>query len=106
MTRRLGVIIRGADEKRLVPLAILRRRTAALLLATKLLIADDTLEQARQKAIKKAHRTRLIAAAKQGDVGQVRAQLQAGADINARDGGQRTALLSPFAARSRRSTAY
>lgn len=65
---------------------------AALLLATKPLIADDTPEQARQKAIKKAEDA-LIAAAKRGDVGQVQAQLQAGADVGARDGGQRTALL-------------
>ena len=64
---------------------------AALLLATKPVIADDAPEQARQKAIKKAQDA-LIAAAKQGDVGQVRAQLQAGADVNARDSGQRTAL--------------
>ena len=65
---------------------------AALLLAASPLVAEDTPEQARQKAIKKAQDA-LIAAAKQGDVGQVRAQLQAGADVNARDGGQRTALL-------------
>ena len=50
-------------------------------------------EQARQKAIKKAQDA-LFAAAKQGDVGQVRAQLEAGADVNARDGAQRTALLN------------
>jgi ankyrin repeat protein len=65
---------------------------AALLLATKTFSADDTPEQARQKAIKKAQDA-LFAAAKQGDVRQIRAQLQAGADMNARDGGQRTALL-------------
>lgn len=65
---------------------------AALLLATRPLVADDTPEQARQKAIKRAQDA-LIAAAKLGDVGQVRAQLQAGADVNARDSGQRTALL-------------
>jgi ankyrin repeat protein len=65
---------------------------AALLLATKPLIADDTPEQARQKAIKKAQDA-LLAAAKQGDVDQVLIQLQAGADVNARDSGQRTALL-------------
>jgi len=65
---------------------------AALLLATKPLSADDTPEQARQKAIKKAQDA-LFAAAKQGDVRQIRAQLQAGADVNARDRGQRTALL-------------
>ena len=65
---------------------------AALLLATGSLRADDTPEAARQKAIKKAQEA-LIAAAKQGDVGQVRAQLQAGADINTRDSAQRTALL-------------
>jgi ankyrin repeat protein len=64
---------------------------AALLLATKPVLADDTPEQARQKSIKKAQDA-LLAAAKQGDVGQVRAQLQAGADVNARDSGQRTAL--------------
>jgi ankyrin repeat protein len=56
------------------------------------LSADDTPEQARQKAVKKAQDA-LIAAAKQGDVGQIRAQLQAGADVNARDSGQRTALM-------------
>jgi ankyrin repeat protein len=65
---------------------------AALVLAHHTLVADDTPEQARQKAIKKAQDA-LISAAKQGDVGQVHAQLQAGADVNARDGGQRTALL-------------
>ena len=65
---------------------------AALLLAARPLIADETPEQARQKAIKKAQDA-LIAAAKEGDVGQIRAQLQAGADVNARDGAQRTALL-------------
>jgi ankyrin repeat protein len=64
----------------------------ALLLPTRALLADDTPEEARQKAIKKAQEA-LIAAAKQGDVGQVRAQLKAGADVNARDGAQRTALL-------------
>jgi ankyrin repeat protein len=66
--------------------------SAALLLAARPLVADDTPEQARQKAVKKAQDA-LIAAAKQGDVGQIRAQLQAGADVNARDGSQRTALL-------------
>ena len=65
---------------------------AALLLAVTPLIADDTPEQARQKAIRKAQDA-LIAAAKQGDTGQVRAQLQAGADVNAHDSAQRTALL-------------
>jgi ankyrin repeat protein len=65
---------------------------AALLFPTRLLLADDTPEQARQKAIKKAQDA-LIAATKQGDVGQVRAQLQAGADVNARDNAQRTVLL-------------
>ena len=65
---------------------------AVLLLATGPLIADDTPEQARQKAIKKAQDA-LSDAAKQGDAGQVRAQLEAGADVNARDSGQRTALL-------------
>ena len=65
---------------------------AALLFPTRLLLADDTPEEARQKAIKKAQDA-LITAAKQGDVGQVRAQLQAGADVNARDNAQRTALL-------------
>jgi ankyrin repeat protein len=65
---------------------------AALLLAAKPLIADDTPEQARQKAIKKAQDA-LLAAAKQGEVDQVLIQLQAGADVNARDSGQRTALL-------------
>jgi uncharacterized protein len=65
---------------------------AVLLLAATPLLAEDTPEQARQKAIKRAQDA-LIAAAKQGDVGQVRAQLQAGADVNARDSGQRTALL-------------
>ena len=65
---------------------------AALLLATKPLIADDTPEQASQKALKKAQDA-LFAAAKQGDAGQVRAQLQAGADVNAHDSAQRTALL-------------
>ena len=68
------------------------RIAAALLLAVTPLIADDTPEQARQKAIKKAQDA-LIAAAKQGDAGQVRAQLQAGADVNARDSAQRSALL-------------
>lgn len=67
---------------------------AALLLAVHApLVADDTPEQARQKSIKKAQDA-LMAAAKQGDVGQVRAQLQAGADVNGRDSGQRTALLN------------
>jgi ankyrin repeat protein len=64
---------------------------AALLLATNSLGAEDTPEQARQKAIKKAQDA-LFVAAKQGDVSQVRAQLQAGADVNARDSAQRTAL--------------
>jgi ankyrin repeat protein len=66
---------------------------AALLLSGPALVAEDTPEQARQKAIKKAQDA-LLAAAKQGDVGQVRAQLQAGADVNTRDGAQRTALLN------------
>jgi ankyrin repeat protein len=66
---------------------------AVLLLAAGPLIAEDSPEQARQKAIKKAQDA-LIAAAKAGDVSQVRAQLQAGADVNARDGSQRTALLN------------
>ena len=65
----------------------------ALVLAVSPVVAEDTPEQARQKAIKKAQDA-LIAAAKAGDVGQVRAQLQAGADVNARDGSQRTALLN------------
>jgi ankyrin repeat protein len=65
---------------------------AALLLTTAALLADDTPEVAHQKAIKKAQEA-LIAAAKQGDVGQVRTQLQAGADVDARDSAQRTALL-------------
>ena len=65
---------------------------AAVLLPPRTLRADDTAEEARQKAIKKAQEA-LIAAAKQGDVGQVRAQLKAGADVNARDSTQRTALL-------------
>jgi ankyrin repeat protein len=65
---------------------------AALLLPVTPLIADETPEQARQKALKRAQDA-LIAAAKQGDAGQVRAQLQAGADVNGRDGAQRTALL-------------
>jgi ankyrin repeat protein len=65
---------------------------AGLLLATRPLTADDTPEQARQKAIKKAQDA-LIAAAKQGDPDQVLVQLQAGADVNARDSNQRTALL-------------
>ena len=65
---------------------------AVLLLPTRTLLADDPPEEARQKTIKKAQEA-LIAAAKQGDVGQVRAQLQAGADVNARDSAQRTALL-------------
>jgi uncharacterized protein len=64
----------------------------ALLLAAEPLAAEDTPEQARQKAVRRAQDL-LIAAAKQGDAGQVRAQLQAGADVNARDSGQRTALL-------------
>ena len=64
-----------------------------LLIAARPLAAEDTPEQARQKAIKKAQDA-LMAAAKQGDVGQVRVQLQAGADVNARDGAQRTALLN------------
>jgi hypothetical protein len=42
---------------------------AALLLATRPLVADDPPEQARQKAIKKAQDA-LMAAAKQGDVGR------------------------------------
>lgn len=66
---------------------------AALLLAAHPLAAEDTPEQARQKAVKKAQDA-LIVAAKAGDVGQVRAQIQAGADVNARDSGQRTALLN------------
>ena len=65
---------------------------AALLLAANPVRADDTPEQARQKALKRAQDA-LIAAAKQGDVGQVRAQLKAGADVNARDSAQRTPLL-------------
>ena len=65
----------------------------ALLLGCGALAAEDTPEQARQKAIRKAQDA-LLAAAKAGDVGQVRAQLQAGADVNARDSGQRTALLN------------
>jgi ankyrin repeat protein len=65
---------------------------AALLLPTRALLADDTPEVARQKALARAQEA-LIAAAKQGDVAQVRAQLKAGADVNARDGAQRTALL-------------
>jgi ankyrin repeat protein len=65
---------------------------AALLLPTRNLLADDTPEEARQKAVKKAQEA-LLAAAKQGDVGQVRAQLKAGADVNARDSIQRTPLL-------------
>jgi ankyrin repeat protein len=65
---------------------------AALLLPARTLLADDTPEEARAKAIRKAQDA-LIAATKQGDVGQVRAQLQAGADVNARDGAQRTALV-------------
>src|SRR6185503_1680382 len=63
-----------------------------LLLPTRNLLADDTPEEARQKAIARAQEA-LIAAAKQGDVGQVRAQLKAGADVNARDSIQRTPLL-------------
>jgi len=66
--------------------------SAALLLPARSLIADDTPEEARQKAVKKAQDA-LIAAARQGDVGQVRTQLQAGADVNTRDGAQRTPLL-------------
>ena len=65
---------------------------AVLLLPARTLLADDIPDEARQKAIKKAQDA-LIAAAKQGDAGQVRAQLQAGADVNARDSAQRTALL-------------
>jgi uncharacterized protein len=65
---------------------------AALLIASPLVTADDTPEQARLKAARKAQDA-LIAAAKQGDLGQVRAQLQAGTDVNARDGSQRTPLL-------------
>ena len=65
----------------------------ALLLASAPLIAEDTPDPARQKAIQKAQDA-LIAAARQGDVGQIRAQIQAGADVNARDGAQRTALLN------------
>src|SRR6185503_14559798 len=64
---------------------------SAFLAATLPAAADDTPEQARQKAVKKAQDA-LLAAAKQGDAGQVRTQLQAGADVNARDPGQRTAL--------------
>jgi len=63
-----------------------------LLLAPRALAAEDTPEQLRQKALKKSQGA-LFAAAKQGDVGQVRAQLQAGADVNGRDGAGRTALL-------------
>ena len=66
--------------------------TAALLLAGPL-FAEDTPEQARQKAIKKAQDA-LLAAAKVGDVPLMRVQLQAGADVNARDGAQRTSLLN------------
>jgi ankyrin repeat protein len=66
---------------------------ATAFLAAGLLAAEDTPEQARQKAIKKAQDA-LIAAAKAGDVGQIRVQLQAGADVNARDGAQRTGLLN------------
>jgi ankyrin repeat protein len=65
----------------------------ALLVAASRLFAEDTPEQARQKAIKKAQDA-LLVAAKAGDVGQVRAQIEAGADVNARDGSQRTALLN------------
>ena len=65
---------------------------AAFLLVASLAPAEDTPEQARLKAASKA-RDALIAAARQGDVGQVRAQLQAGTDVNARDGGERTALV-------------
>ena len=65
---------------------------ALVILVTRPLAAEDTPEQARQKAIKKAQDA-LLAAAKQGEVDQVLIQLQAGADVNARDGGQRTALL-------------
>lgn len=64
----------------------------ALLLAPRALAAEDTPEQLRQKALKKAQDA-LFAAAKQGDVGQIRAQLQAGADVNGRDSAGRTALL-------------
>lgn len=64
----------------------------ALLLAAPLVAAEDTPEQARVKAARKAQDA-LIAAAKQGDVGLVRAQLQAGTDVNARDGSQRTSLM-------------
>jgi ankyrin repeat protein len=66
---------------------------AAVLLAAPFVAAEDTPEQARLKATRKAQDA-LIAAARQGDVGQVRAQLQAGTDVNARDGSQRTALLN------------
>src|SRR5689334_10960160 len=65
---------------------------AALLFPTRTLLADDTPEEARQKALKRAQDA-LIAAAKQGDVGMVRAQLKAGADVNTRDSAQRTPLL-------------
>jgi uncharacterized protein len=65
---------------------------AALLLATPLAAAEDTPEQAQLKAARKAQDA-LIAAARQGDVGQVRAQIQAATDLNARDGSQRTALM-------------
>jgi ankyrin repeat protein len=65
---------------------------AALLLAAPIARAEDTPEQARLKAVKKAQEA-LIAAARQGDAGQVRAQIQAGTDLNARDGSRRTALL-------------
>src|SRR5262245_37747742 len=66
---------------------------AALLLAVPLAAAEDTPEQARLKAVKRAQDA-LIAAARAGDVGLVRSQLQAGTDVNARDGTRRTALLT------------
>ncbi len=66
--------------------------TAALALLSGPLLAEDTPEQARQKAIKKAQDA-LLTAARQGEASQVRVQLQAGADVNGRDGAQRTALL-------------
>jgi ankyrin repeat protein len=65
---------------------------AALLLAAPLALAEDTPEQARLKAARKAQDA-LIAGAKQGDAALVRTQLQAGTDVNARDGSQRTALM-------------
>jgi ankyrin repeat protein len=64
----------------------------ALLLAAGAANAEDTPEQARLKAIKKAQDA-LIAAAKAGDAAQVRAQVEAGADVDTRDTSQRTALL-------------